>query len=451
MRPDCLLIACLFAMTTDFGCNKQPPAKSGGAATATPPAISVVQPEKRPVKRVVEQPGTVQAFEETVLYPKIPGYVDCICADPNKAENKPYDRLIDIGSRVKQDQPLAELTVPELDDELAQKEALVRQAEAEVVQAEKAKVAADAGVKSSKAHVEEANAGLGRAQALFDRWESELERVKRQVTSGLLTTQTRDETLNQFKAAEASQKEATAKVTSAQAAVTKAEADYDKAVSDVDAAEARLDVARADVKRIQSLQKYLKIKAPFDGIVTRRAVSTGDYVMSNGKAGLFAVARIDPVRAVVGVPEVDSGLVSVGQEVRISLPALSAQPVVGKVVRTSWSLEPGSRTLRTEVDLPNKDGKLRPGMYVTASLTAELPAEWSVPTSAVGKVNDEPVIYLAEGGKAVRVGVQLIRGDSEFTQLRAYRRPGASDWTAVTGKESVALPAADLSDGMKLP
>lgn len=451
MRPDCLLIACVFAITTDFGCGKTPPASSGPAGTAPPRQISVVSPEKRTVKRVVEQPGTVQAFEETVLYPKIPGYVDFVSPDPNKAEGEPHDRLIDIGSRVKEGQVLAVLKVPELNDEMRQKKALVRQAEAEVVQAMKAQAAAAAGVEASKAQVVEARAGQGRAQALYDRWQSEVDRVNRQVNSGLLTSQTRDETLNQFKAAQASRAEAAAKVTSAEAAVVKAEADRDKAVSDVAAAEARLDVARAEVRRIRSLQKYLEIKAPFDGVVTRRAVNTGDYVASDGKAGLFAVARVDPVRVVVSVPEVDAGLVSVGQDVRISFQAIAGPPVVGKVVRTSWSLEPGSRTLRAEVDLPNKDGKLRPGMYVTASLTAELPAEWAVPTSAVGKVNDEPVIYLAENGKAVRVAVQLVRGDSEFTQVRAYRRPGASEWTAVTGQESVALPAADLSDGMELP
>ena len=108
------------------------------------------------------------------------------------------------------------------------------------------------------------------------------------------------------------------------------------------------------------------------------------------------------------------------------------------MTRTSWSLEPGSRTLRTEIDLPNEEGQVRPGMYVYARLTAELPAAWAVPAAAVGKVDDEPVIYLVEGGKAVRVPVQLLRGDGQFTQIRRYKKPGASDWTDVTGSESVA-------------
>lgn len=446
MRPDCLLLLGVFALATATGCNRQPPV-AGGAAPATAPAVTVVKPEKRPVNRVVEQPGTVQAFEETVLYPKFPGYVRALAADPDKADRPVYDRLIDIGSRVNKDQVLAELAVPELEEEFKQKEALVRQSEAEVVQAKKALAASAAGVVAAKAHVAETKAGLTRARALYDRWQSESDRVSRLVTGGVIDTQTKDETLNQFKAAEATRAEATAKVTSSEAAVAKAEADQDKAAADVVAAEARLDVAKADVRRVDALRGYTRVKAPYDGVVTRRAVNTGDLVTADAKHGLFTVARIDPVRVVVNVPEADAGLVTIGQVVKVTLQAVSGPPTVGRIVRTSWSLEPGSRTLRAEVDLPNADAKVRPGMYVYARLTAELPAEWSVPVAAVGKVNDEAVIYLVEGGKAVRVAVQLIRGDGQFTQVRKYRRGNSAEWVDVTGDEDVASPAGILSDG----
>jgi multidrug efflux pump subunit AcrA (membrane-fusion protein) len=446
MRRDRATLLGLLVAVFAAGCNR-PPSAPGSAAPAAAPAVTVVKPERRPVTRVVEQPGTVQAFEETVLYPKVPGYVSALAADPDKATRPEHDRLVDIGSRVKKDQVLAELAVPELEEEFKQKEALVRQAEAEVVQAKKALAASAAGVTAARAQVAETKAGLTRAQALYDRWQSESARVGRLVTGGVIDTQTRDETLNQFKAAEATRAEATAKVTSSEAAVAKAEADRDKAAADVVAAEARLDVAKADVRRTDALRGYTRVKAPYDGVVTRRAVSTGDYVTADGKHGLFAVAKVDPVRVVVNVPEADAGLVEGGQEVRVALPAMAGPPAVGKVVRTSWALEPGSRTLRTEVDLPNPGGKVRPGMYVSARLTVELPAEWAVPAAAVGKINDEPVMYLVEGGKAVRVAVQLHRGDTQFTQARRYKRPGASDWSEITGGEAIASPAAALSDG----
>lgn len=450
MRANRVLSVGLAVAVSAVGCTK-PPAPPAASAPAAAPAVSVVKPEKRPVVRVVEQPGAVQAFEETVLYPKVPGYVRALSADPDKAARPAYDRLIDIGSRVKADQVLAELAVPELEEEFNQKEAVVRQAEAEVAQAKKALAAAEAGVKSATAMVAESKAGLTRAEALYSRWESEATRVGKLVTGGVIDTQTRDETVNQFKAAEATRAEATAKVTSAEAGVAKAEADRDKATADVTAVEARRDVAKADVRRVDALRGYTRVKAPFDGVVTRRAVNTGDFVTTDGKQGLFAVARIDPVRVVVSVPEADAGLVEVGQEVRVTLPATVGLSATGKVVRTSWALEPGSRTLRTEVDLPNPDGKLRPGMYVSAKLTVELPAEWAVPVAAVGKINDEPVLYLVEGGKAVRVVAQPHRGDAQFTQLRRYKRAGASDWTDLTGDERIATPASALTDGQGLP
>ncbi|HJZ57965.1 MAG TPA: efflux RND transporter periplasmic adaptor subunit [Gemmataceae bacterium] len=432
------------------GCNRQPAAAPGGATPAAP-QITVVKPEMRPIKRVVEQPGTVQAFEETALFAKLPGYVGVIADDPHKKDRPPHDRQIDIGSRVKKDQVLAELTVPELEQELKQKQALVEQAEAEVVQAEKALAAAGAAVESAKALVTEAEAGVERAQAVYERWQLEVNRVSKLVTGGVDTNQVRDETQLQLKAAGSARNEANAKVISAQAAVTKAEADRDKSAADVKAAKARVEVARAEVGRVEALRTYTKIKAPFDGVVTRRAANTGDLVSPGEKVALFNVARTNPVRVVVNVPEADAELVAVGLDVRVTLQAAQGPAENGKVARMSWSLEPGSRTLRTEIDLPNEKGLIRPGMYVNARLTVELPASWTVPAPAVGKVGDESVIYLAEGGKAVRVSVQLGRGDGQFTQVRRYKRPGAAGWTDVTGSESVATPAAVLTDGQPIP
>lgn len=449
-RNVCIPAAIVMAAAV-AGCTGQPRPAAPAGPTNAAPAIAIVKPEKRPVKRVIEQPGSVHAFEETVLIPKVPGYVRELAGDPNKKDRPAHDRAIDIGSRVAKDQVLAELAVPELDEELKQKEALVRQAEAEVTQAKKAVAAASAGVDAAKANVAETKAALARAQALFERWQSEASRVARLVSGGVIDAQTRDETLNQFKAAEALRAEAMAKVVSSEAAVTKADADRGKATADVTAAVARLDVAKSEGNRVEALRGYLRIKAPYAGIVTKRAVNTGDYVAADGKHGLFAVARTDPVRIVVHVPEADAGMVESDQTVQVALPVTAGSTAMGKVVRTSWSLDPGSHTLRTEIDLPNPNGALRPGMYVYAKLSHELPAGWSIPAAAIGKVNDESVIYLVENGKAVRVAIQLARGDAQYTQIRAIKRPGTTVWIDVTGNEVIATPATALSDGQAVP
>jgi multidrug resistance efflux pump len=431
------------------GCNRQgsstPPASAGDRK------FSIVKPEKRKVTQQIDQPGTAQAFEETALLAKIPGYVGSIADDPDKKTRPQYDRQIDIGSKVKSGQVLAELSIPELDQELKQKKALVDQVRAEVVQAEKSLAAYNAGVVLANEAVNEAAAGVERAQASYERWQLEVARVKKLIADGVDARQTLAETEYQFKAVDAARKEANARVASTKAAVTKAEADRDKAAADIDAAKARLEVAREEVGRTETLRGYTQIKAPFDGVVTSRSANTGDFVAGSGKGSLFTVAKLDPIRVVVKVPEADAGLVDVGQHIKIAVQTLEGADRVGTVVRTSWALEQGSRTLRAEVDLPNKDAAVRPGMYVYARLTIELPAAWAVPAAAVGKVSDQPVIYFAEGGKAVRVQAQLLRGDSQFTQVRRYKRPGANDWTDINGDESIVTPAAGLSDGQVLP
>ena len=444
------ILTAVLAVVPVAGCQR-PPAAGGGNPAPAGPTVTVVKPEMRPVKRVVEQPGTVQAFEETALHAKFPGYVGAVADDPDKKDRPPHDRQIDIGSRVKKDQVLAVLAVPELDKEWEQKKALVKQAEAEVRQAEKAHAAAGAAVDASKALGKEAQAGVARAGAEFDRWKTELTQADELVARKVIDPQSRDVVRKQFQAAEAAKAEAEARVGSAAAAVRKSEADRNKAAADIDTAKARQDVAAAEVGRLEALREYTRIKTPFDGVVTRRSVNTGDLVSSGERMALFSVARIDPVRVVVSVPEADAGLVNPGQAVTIALQAVQAAPLSGTVTRTSWALEHGSRTLRTEIDLPNEKGQVRPGTYVLAKLTAELPAAWAVPAAAVGKVGDEAVIYLAENGKAVRVAVQLLRGDGQFTQVRRYKKPGAADWTDVTGAEAVATPASALSDAQTLP
>lgn len=443
-----LIPVCLAGLVV--GCSRTPPPPAAPAPAG--PAVGVVKPERRSVRRVVEQPGAVQAFEEVELVAKLPGYVKAVAADPAKAGRADHDRLIDIGSRVAAGQVLAEVAVPELDEEAKQKDALVKQAEAEVEQSRKALAAAAAGVAAAEALVVETRAGLARARALNDRWQSEAGRIAGLVKTGVIDSQTRDETQNQFKAAEAGRAEAAAKVSSAEAAVAKAKADRDKAAADVAAAGARADVARAEVRRVAALLGYTRLTAPFAGVVTRRAVSPGDFVGAGGRAGgVFRVARVDPVRVVVQVPEADAGLVAEGRPVRVAVQALGGPDVASTVARTSWSLEPGSRTLRAEIDLPNPDGRVRPGMYVYARVTAELPEAWSLPAAAVHKLGDEHVVYRVVEGKAVRTPVEVVRGDGQFTQVRRYKKSASTDWADWTGGEAVASPAAACSDGQPIP
>src|SRR5262245_1070614 len=149
------------------GCGRPSAAArpAGGAPPApSAPAVAVVKPERHTLGRTVEQPGTVEAFEEAPLVAKIAGYV--------------REVNVDIGDRVRKGDVLAELWVPEMEEEVKQKKALVTQAEAEVAQAEAALKAAEAGIETAAAQVQEAEAGRKRAQANYERWRSEYRGVE---------------------------------------------------------------------------------------------------------------------------------------------------------------------------------------------------------------------------------------------------------------------------------
>ena len=422
------------------GCTK--PASNGAGPGGAPAApFTVVHAQKKMLPRVIEQPGSVRAYEETPLFAKLAGYVRAVKVDIGDPVEGP--------SASAPGTVLAELSIPELEDEGRQKDALVEQAAAEVEQAKEAVTIADAGVASAAAQVVEARAGVTRAQANLARWKSEAARVGEMVRARSLDPQTGAETENQLHAAEAAAEEARARVTVAEKAAVKAQAELGKARQDVKAADARRKVAAADAARTRDLLDYRFIRAPFAGVVTKRAVDTGHFVQPVGgpKAeALFTVVRQDTVRVPVEVPEADAALVHKGQKARVQVPALNAT-IDGTVSRTAEALEPSSRTLRVEIDLPNPDRRLRPGLYVNARISAEMPKAWVLPAGAVVKQAEQVVVFLYRDGKAVRVPVRSGRSDGTFTEVFQKVGPGGA-WEDWTGSEPVLSgPAATLSDG----
>lgn len=438
----CLLLAACVAGGV-AGCGRTAPDTPADDAAVK---VDIVQPIKRSLTRIVEQPGSVQPYEETQVLARVAGYASKVLVDIGQRVKGPkFDAA---GKEIQPGQLLAQLSAPELDEDARQKAAHVRQSEAEADQSRKALAAAEAHVGSAEAQAVESKAGLLRAEALFARWDSELKRMTKLVKEGALDVQTRDETENQFRAAQASKEEAKARVASMAAAVKKAAADRDKAEADVRSAQARIEVARAEQGRADALASFAQIRAPFDGVVTRRRLNTGDLVQPSAARGdgLFTLSRLDPVRIVVAVPEADASLATEGTEISLVITSRPGPPIPAKVTRTSWSLDPGARTLRTEVDLPNPDGVLRPGAYVFAKLSGKLPETWTVPAAAIVKQGDDHVLFQVAAGKAVRTRVQIGRTDGQFTEL--VRRHDANGfWIEPTGQETLASRAAGLHEG----
>lgn len=443
----------LITLALLVGCHK--PAGAPPAAQPSPeriPAVTVVRPERKTLHRIIEQPAQVEAFEETPLVARISGYVQKVHADIGDRVTGPrYDAK---GKQVQPGQVLAELWVPEMEEEHRQKRALVAQAEAEVEQAAAAVEAAEANVATAKAGIREAEAARARAQANYERWASEYQRVEALVQRGVIDAQTRDETRNQFKAADASRQEVEAKVHSAQASAKESEAKRDKAKADLAAAKARVQVAHAEEGRLAALLQYSKVCAPFDGVVTRRHVHTGHFLQpasGDGMKPLFIVARMDTVRILVDVPEADAMYIREGAPARIRFQMLRDEEIQGAVTRTSWSLDPKARNLRTEVDLPNPKGILRPGMYAYATFRAEFPDRLTVPASAISTSGIQPVCFIVEDGKAIRTPVQLGLRNGNVVEVIKKQVKGSGDsprWESFSGREEVVLGSAgSLADG----
>jgi multidrug resistance efflux pump len=319
-------------------------------------SLSLNQDDPGKGERALKVPGLVRAAEEARLFPRISGYVEKWTAD--------------IGDRVKKAQVLAVLAVPEYEAELAQKKALVARAEAKVQHAQNLLKEATAALELVSSQIQEAEASFKNAQASLKYARATYERVKRLADSKSVGVAVLDEATNKLEVAKAALSAAESKLRVARASRNGTAAKQDTAESGVRVAKTLLDVARADLQRVAALLQYARIVAPFDGVITHRSVNTGDFATPSGDKSvpLYIVVRVDTVRIVVAVPDKAVPRLRVGTEATIKLDALPDRAFKGKVARLAGALDPAKRTLRAEIDLPNPDGKLLPGMSGTVTL-----------------------------------------------------------------------------------
>jgi RND family efflux transporter MFP subunit len=210
-------------------------------------------------------------------------------------------------------------------------------------------------------------------------------------------------------------------------AVAKQELDQQEAT--VNTARATLGVDEANVKSLQSQQAYSKVIAPFAGTITTRNTEVGALVTNGNGNGqiLFHLARTDPVRVFIDVPQRHAPAVKIGQSVKLIAREYGSREFTGKVTRTAKAVDPTSRTLRTEVEVPNKDGALFVGMYARVKLSVTQPSvPLMIPGSALvvnangtqvaivrdGHVHFQPVELEADNGSQVTVRSGLSEKDT---------------------------------------
>jgi RND family efflux transporter MFP subunit len=284
-------------------------------ALLTIPPVTVAMAQAGPPPPILDAPATVQAFFSTDLYAKESGYALRVDAD--------------IGDHVKAGQVLAVVDNPELQMQLVKAEAAVQQS--------------NAALEVSKRRLTGMRADLTLQQVTLKRQE--------QLFAGKAVT---NQQIDEQRAKE-----------------TVSTATLEVGRADIALAEANLQAAIAEKGRLQALLEYTKIVAPFDGVVTRRFINPGDLVQAaistRPTTPLFTCQKIDVVRVFADVPEASATAIRQGLPAEVRLYGPTAQTISGTVTRTATSLDAATRTMRVEIDLPNPEEKLLPGMYAQVS------------------------------------------------------------------------------------
>jgi len=213
----------------------------------------------------------------------------------------------------------------------------------------------------------------------------------------------------------------------------------------VDAAKARFDVATADLERAETLLQFTKISAPFSGVVTRRLVDPGAFIpaasagSSPQNAALLTLMDFNTVRLQVAVPESESPLVAKGQPVQLTVDGLPGRAFEGKVTRFAYALDDASKTMLTEIELPNPKLELRPGMYATVKVGIERREDvLLVPAEALVREKAGAFVFTVEDNKAKKTPVKVGFGDG--TKFEIVSGVKAGDPVILVGSRA-------LSDG----
>jgi RND family efflux transporter MFP subunit len=324
------------------------------------PTVAVVSPKPGAPTEEIVLPGTMQAFSDAPIYARTSGYLK--------------RRLVEMGTRVKTNQLLAEIDAPELEQQLQQSRADLATAEA--------------------------NAKL--AQITADRY------------------------LNLRKTDSVSQQDA------------------DNASGGLDARKTAVVSALHNVQRLEQMQAYTKIYAPFDGVITARNTDVGALIDSGASGGtareLFHIASTDKLRVFVNVPEIYSRAATPGLTAELALAEFPGKSVMGKLVRTAQAIDVASRTLLVEVEVANPSGELLAGSYAEVHL--KLPTARStfrLPVNALMFRSDGLRLAIVKpGGKIAMVPVMLGRDFGTEVEIIS----------GVTGQEKVVINPPDaLVDG----
>src|ERR1700733_12992709 len=282
----------------------------------THPVVTVVHPQKGEPTSELLLPGNIEPLYTASVYARTEGYIE--------------QRNVDIGSTVKAGQVLAVISSPEVDQQLLQARATLAQ---------------------SEASLQQTNAALEQAKA-----NAELARLTRE----------RDLPLGQQHAISQQIVDEVVQAYSARVA------DVSAAEANILAAQANVTANRANVGRLEQMRGFERVLGPFAGVITARNVERGDLVSTGSAAAgkpLFNVAQSSTLRLQVDVPQSEAVNIQNGQKASIMVKERLGREYTGTIVRSASALDSAARTMRTEVQVDNRDGSLLPGMYTQVKFT----------------------------------------------------------------------------------
>ena len=310
------------------------------------PRVELVSPKEMKQDRPLQLPGITEALEDTVVYPRVAGYV--------------RRWLVDIGDLVKEGQLLAEIDTPELDAQL-------EQARADLVQSE---------------------ASVLRAQTSATLSTTEQKRYETLTPAGVTSGQELEQRRTQAGVDDASVKVAKASAASMQ----------------------------ANVNRLVRTKAFARAVAPFSGTVTARMIERGALVSADSKTPMFRVAALDPIRIFVQVPQDVAPSIRTGTRADVKVREFPTRTFEGTISRSAGALDESTRTMNTEIRVPNMQHELMPGMYVNAVLSLAVPH----------RVLEIPSTALYIGGEGVRVAVVGQDNKVELRKITIERDNGNS-------------------------
>jgi len=280
--------------------------------------------------------------------------------------------LVDIGDHVHQNQVLAVIETPELDAELQ---------------------AARAQLKSSQSQVVARQAEAEFSKTTNERW--------RDSPKGVVSEQERESK----------------------------KADYESSLARLYSANAQVDLDKSKVEQYTALTEFKQVKAPFDGTITERKIDVGNLVTAGSGSTttpLYRMAQTDPLRIYVEVPQSAAGeLMTSGVPAEIRAPGAVGDIFSGKIARSAESINSQARTMRVEVDMPNANHRLVPGMYVNVAFSLPARGQVEVPAAAlIFRSSGTQVARVDDSGKISFATVSIARDDGSMVELSSGVKPG---------------------------